>query len=156
HPRAQRGLRSRPADPGRSRAPPGCAPRRRPGHGPARIRQRLLVGRRVGGCVMDLEPRTATIPTPDRDSPPYWAALADGRFPLQHCREGGRWSWPVRPLCSGCHGDDLAWDEPAGTGEVYSWVVTHQRYSRDLPVPHTIALVRLDEQDDILIPGIYV
>jgi uncharacterized OB-fold protein len=103
-----------------------------------------------------LEPRTATIPKPDRDSAPYWAALAEGRFLVQHCRACGRWTWPVRPLCSGCHGDDLAWEEPSGTGAVYSWVVTHQRYSRDLPVPHTIALVRLDEQDDILIPGIYV
>ena len=26
-----------------------------------------------------------TLPTPDRDSAPYWAALADGVFLLQHC-----------------------------------------------------------------------
>ena len=60
------------------------------------------------------EPRAVTLPTPDRDSAPYWAALADGRFMLQHCRDCGHWTWPVRPLCSGCHGEDLAWEEAAG------------------------------------------
>lgn len=94
-------------------------------------------------------------PQPDRDTAPYWAALAEGRFVVQHCTECRRWTWPARPICSGCHGEALVWDEPAGTGEVYSWVVTHQPYGPDLAalVPYTIALVRLDEQDDILVPG---
>lgn len=94
-------------------------------------------------------------PQPDRDTAPYWAALADGRFELQHCAHCGRWTWPARPICSGCHGDDLAWEAPSGTGEVYSWVVTHQPYGPDLAalVPYTIVLVRLDEQDDLLLPG---
>ena len=95
------------------------------------------------------------LPVPDRDSAPYWEALAGGRFLLQRCRSCGRWTWPARPICSGCHGEDLAWEEPSGGGEVYSWVVTHQPYGRDLvdQVPYTVALVRIDEQDDILIPG---
>jgi uncharacterized OB-fold protein len=100
----------------------------------------------------------ALIPVPDRDTAPYWAALAQGRFVLQRCRDCHRWTWPARPICSGCHGDNLAWEEPSGTGEVYSWVVTHQPYGPDLArlVPYTVALVRLDEQDDILIPGRFV
>ena len=42
-----------------------------------------------------------------------------------------------------------------GTGEVHSWVVTHQVYAPDFVdlVPYTVVLVRIDEQDDILIPG---
>ncbi len=59
-------------------------------------------------------------------------------------------------MCSGCHGENLAWEEPNGTGEVYSWIVTHQPYGPDFPVPYTVALVRLAEQDDILIPGLFV
>ena len=96
-----------------------------------------------------------TVPVPDRDSAPYWSALAEGRFVLQHCATCGRWTWPARPLCSGCHGTDLVWEESSGLGEVYSWVVTHQPYAPELVdlVPYTITLVRLDEQDDILIPG---
>ena len=94
-------------------------------------------------------------PAPDRDSAPYWAALAQGRLALQHCRDCGCWTWPPRPICSGCQGEDMEWEPVAGTGEVHSWIVTHQVYAPtfvDL-VPYTIVLVRLDEQDDILIPG---
>jgi uncharacterized OB-fold protein len=102
----------------------------------------------------DVAPRR-TVPVPDRDSAPYWAALADGRFALQHCRDCGRWTWPARPICSGCHGDHLEWEDAQGTGEVYSWVVTHQPYAPELveAVPYVVALVRVDEQDDILVPG---
>jgi uncharacterized protein len=96
-----------------------------------------------------------TVPVVDRDSLPYWSALADGRFELQRCAQCGRWTWPPRPICSGCHGDQLTWQAPSGRGTVYSWVVTHQPYAPDLAriVPYTVALVRIDEQDDILIPG---
>jgi uncharacterized OB-fold protein len=49
----------------------------------------------------------------------------------------------------------MAWEPVAGTGEVHSWIVTHQVYAPAFVelVPYTIVLVRLDEQDDILIPG---
>ncbi len=77
---------------------------------------------------------------------------------LQRCNDCGHWTWPARPICSGCHGDNLAWEVALGTGEVYSWVVTYQPYAPDLAriVPYTVALVRVDEQDDILIPGRYL
>jgi uncharacterized OB-fold protein len=95
------------------------------------------------------------MPVPDRDSAPYWAALAEGRLELQHCRDCGHWTWPARPICSGCQSENLAWEPVEGTGEVHSWIVTHQVYIPDFVerVPYTVVLVRLDEQDDILIPG---
>jgi len=97
-----------------------------------------------------------TLPTPDRDTAPYWAALAEGRFVMQRCRACARWTWPARPICSGCHGFDLEWTDASGGGEIRSWVVTHQPYGPDLAkmVPYTVALVRVDEQEDILIPGV--
>jgi len=97
----------------------------------------------------------AIAPVPDRDSAPYWAGLADGLLKLQHCPSCGRWTWPPRPICSGCQNEGMTWEPVAGTGEVHSWIVTHQVYAPtfvDL-VPYTTVLVRLDEQDDILIPG---
>jgi len=95
-----------------------------------------------------------SIPVPDRDSQPYWGALAEGRFLLQHCNGCGSWSWPPRPICSNCQSDDLTWSEPSGTGSIHSWVVCHRQYS-SLPerLPYTIAMVRLDEGADLLLPG---
>ena len=96
------------------------------------------------------------LPVPDRDSKPYWAALAQGTLQLQHCKDCGHWTWPPRPICSGCQSDNFEWQPVKGTGEVCSWVVAHRAYTPDLAnqVPYTIALVRIDEQDDILIPGV--
>jgi uncharacterized OB-fold protein len=106
---------------------------------------------------VDVAERRA-VGVPDRESAPYWAALANGRFELQHCGDCGHWTWPARAICSGCHGENLAWEAAQGTGEVHSWVVTHQVYAPDFVdlVPYTVVLVRLDEQDDILIPGRFV
>ena len=96
-----------------------------------------------------------TIPIPDRDSAPYWAALAEGRVEIQQCLDCGHWTWPPRPICSKCHGENLAWREVSGTGEVHSWVRLHRPVFPSLKdlVPFDIVLVRLDEEDDILIPG---
>jgi uncharacterized OB-fold protein len=95
------------------------------------------------------------LPTVDRDSAPYWRALAEGRLDLQHCKDCGRWTWPARPICSGCQGENLVWEPVKGTGQIWSWVVTHQVYGPEFAtlVPYTIANVRLDEQSDIYIPA---
>ena len=34
-----------------------------------------------------------------------------------------------------------------------SWFVNHHRFSPEFDVPYAIVLVRLDEQDDLLVPG---
>jgi uncharacterized OB-fold protein len=95
-----------------------------------------------------------TLPKPDRDSKPYWAALAQGRVEVQQCLDCGHWTWPPRPICSNCHGENLAWRPIQGTGEIHSWVRPHRPFFPRLnDVPFTIALVRLDEQADIFIPG---
>ena len=95
------------------------------------------------------------VPVPDHDSAPYFSALANGRFELQHCADCGHWTWPPRPICSLCHGDHLVWEPVEGTGSVDTWVVTHHPYFPSLKdlVPYTTVFVRLDVQDDIMIPG---
>jgi uncharacterized OB-fold protein len=52
----------------------------------------------------------------------------------------------------------MVWELVGGAGEVHSWIVTHQPYGPAFvdAVPFVVALVRLDEQSDILIPGPFV
>jgi uncharacterized OB-fold protein len=94
-------------------------------------------------------------PAPTRDTAHYWGALAEGHLELQHCRDCGHWTWPPRPICSGCQGENMAWEQVKGTGEVFSWIVVHRSTTPDMMayVPYTLALVRLDEQQDIYIPA---
>jgi uncharacterized OB-fold protein len=95
------------------------------------------------------------LPIPDRDSEHYWAALAAGRLEIQQCRDCRHWTWPPRPICSHCQSENLSRETSKGTGEVHSWITTHNVYSAAFAklVPYTTVLVRLDEQPDILIPG---
>ena len=94
-------------------------------------------------------------PIPDRDTVDYWQALSDGKLLATHCHDCGHWTWPPRPICSGCHGEHLSLDPVQGTGTVYSWIVVHRSTTPDMMqyVPYTLALVRLSEQSDIYIPG---
>ena len=96
-----------------------------------------------------------TIPIPDRDSKPYWAALAEGRLDIQQCLDCGRWTWPPQPICSKCQSENLTWRTPSGTGKVHSWVVPHRAFYPSLTglVPFALVLVALDEEADALIPG---
>ena len=98
---------------------------------------------------------TRVLPVPDLDSRHYWLALAEGRLDIQKCRDCGHWTWPPRPICSFCQSDNLGWEAAKGTGEIHSWVNVHQVYAPGFAglVPYVTALVRLDEQSDILIPG---
>ena len=56
-------------------------------------------------------------PTPDRDSAPYWDALARGEFQLQRCRDCGALRWPARALCNRCRSFESDWEsfEELGT-----------------------------------------
>jgi uncharacterized protein len=94
-------------------------------------------------------------PPADEDTQSYWKALSEGRLDIQHCRDCGHWTWPPRPVCSKCFSDNLQFDTVSGGGEIYSWIVVHRStLAHMMPyAPYTLALVRLDEQSDIYIPG---
>ncbi|MGH3319381.1 MAG: Zn-ribbon domain-containing OB-fold protein [Streptosporangiaceae bacterium] len=86
-------------------------------------------------------------PEPGPDSRFFWDGLADGRLLLPLCRSCGHMWFPPIPCCPRCGGIDVGDGEAAGTGRLYSWVVTHHpfdtAYAED--VPYTVAVVTLDE-----------
>jgi uncharacterized OB-fold protein len=100
-------------------------------------------------------PFDPTLPIPDRDSQPYWHALAEGRLEIQQCLDCGHWTWPPRPICPRCHNFNLEFRPVSGKGEVHAWVTPHRAFFPRLKdyVPFSIALVRLDEEPDVYIPG---
>lgn len=94
-------------------------------------------------------------PHPDRDSEPYWAALAEGAFRLQRCSGCQALRWPPRELCNRCHSFEHRWQDVAGRGRIVSWIRTHQVFAPDCrdKVPYFVVQVALDEQDDVLLIG---
>jgi uncharacterized OB-fold protein len=98
------------------------------------------------------------LPHPDRDSEPYWRALAEGRFELQRCSGCGALRWPPRALCNRCLEFGGEWVPVAPDGRIVSWTRTHQVFSPVFQedVPYVTVQVALDVQDDILMIGGWV
>ena len=87
------------------------------------------------------------IPTPTRDTQPYWDGLAEGRLLIQRCGACGKLRHYPRPMCDSCHSMDVAWQEASGRGTIHSWTVTHHPFNigfkRELP--YALATVDLAE-----------
>ncbi len=100
------------------------------------------------------EPRRQ-LPRPDRDSAPYWAALAEGRLELQRCSDCRAWRWPARAICHRCHSFRYAWEATNGRGKIASWVVTHQAFAPGWAdaLPSVVVSVALDLAPEIQLLG---
>ena len=99
-------------------------------------------------------PEAPPQPVPDEDSGAFWAATAAGRLELCRCRDCRRWLQPPLERCPRCFGE-TAFEPVSGTGVVYSFIVVHQPAIpgyRD-QLPYTVALVELDEQAGLRLPG---
>jgi hypothetical protein len=100
-------------------------------------------------------PDPAIEPIPDRDSAPYWQALAEGTFQLQRCTDCATFRWPPRAICNRCRSFDHRWESPSATGRILSWTRTEQVFAEALraAVPYYVVQVALDVQPDILMIG---
>ena len=57
------------------------------------------------------------MPTPTRESKPYWDGLREGRFMLQHCAACGKVRHYPRPVCPHCFSMESIFKEAAQGGE---------------------------------------
>jgi uncharacterized OB-fold protein len=89
----------------------------------------------------------------DLDSAEWWQAIDRHELLLQRCSECRRLRWPPRPSCGECGSHGWEWINSAGAGTIASWTVTHHSFIPDVVVPFVVVLVRLDDQDDVFIPG---
>jgi uncharacterized OB-fold protein len=92
-------------------------------------------------------------PAVDRDSAPWWAALGSHELALARCDDCATWRWPPRAMCPRCGSLDWGWTAASGRGTVASFVVNRHGFDPACPLPSTVVLVRLAEQDDLLLPG---
>lgn len=93
------------------------------------------------------------VPQVDRDSAPWWDSLGQHRFVLQRCLRCRAWRWPARAICGRCGSFDWSWAPASGRGTVASWTVNHHTFDPAFRSPYTVVFVRLDEQEDIVMPG---
>jgi uncharacterized OB-fold protein len=84
------------------------------------------------------------VPMPDEASAPFFAGAARGELMLQHCRVCGAFMWPVKSRCVECFSAEVEWSVASGRGELYSFVVVHQRYP-GFDEPYVLATVETPE-----------
>src|SRR5262249_8801067 len=88
------------------------------------------------------------LPRLDAGNEFFWTGGADGRLRFLCCATCRRLVHPPVPRCPICLSDGLAPTTVSGRGSVLTYTVNYQQW---LPgtEPYIIALVAIDEQDDI-------
>lgn len=91
-------------------------------------------------------------PRPSPESLPFWAGATAHKLLLPRCNICGKFWFPPSARCVHCLSSDFAWEESAGTGRIYSFVVFHRVYhpAFEREVPYTVAIVELDEGPRLL------
>jgi uncharacterized protein len=97
-------------------------------------------------------------PSPDADSAPFWAGLHRHELLVQRCDKCAALQFPFRPACSRCLAALPGTVPVSGRGTVLSWIVSHRVFHPAFAdrVPYTTVLVRLAEQDDLLMYGTWL
>lgn len=90
---------------------------------------------------MSLPPK----PVADRDTQPFWDAVAERRLVVPRCDTCAQWIWQPRPLCPRCRSESITWVGLDGAATVASWTVLHPPVLQvwQETVPFVILLVEL-------------
>ena len=101
----------------------------------------------ASGLAGALVPQPATIPRPypSELSTPYWEGAKRGELLFQRCGSCGRAEFDPSLICRKCGARDLAWEQSAGLGTVYSWTTVWRPQQPSFVVPYAPAIIDIDE-----------
>ena len=104
---------------------------------------------------MSAAPPLPPKPVADRDTQPFWDAVAEHRLVVQRCASCGAWIWQPRPLCPRCHAPELAWTQVSGDARVVSWTALHPPVLAVWAdkLPFVVMLVELDDAPGVRLVG---
>jgi uncharacterized OB-fold protein len=93
-------------------------------------------------------------PDPDFDTEPFWLATAEGHLELCRCQSCHRWQQPPLERCRWCAAP-TAFERVSGKGTIYTFIVQRQAAVVGYfdKVPYAVAIVELDEQPGLRLPG---
>ncbi len=90
-----------------------------------------------------------TLPVVNDDDALFWTGGADGKLHFPKCSDCGYIVHPPSPVCPQCLGRELMPVAVSGMGTVETYTLNHHPWMPDMQVPFAIAIVTLDEQDDL-------
>ena len=89
------------------------------------------------------------LPVIDRDSRPYWTSGEHGVLAIFRCGTCAYYVHPPAPFCPRCESRDVAPQAVSGRARVFSFTLNHKPWVPGLAVPYVLALVTIEEQDDV-------
>jgi hypothetical protein len=91
------------------------------------------------------------LPPLDASNTPFWTGGKKGELLIQRCVSCRRWMHPPTEKCPVC-GGELVVEPVSGNGTVFTFTVNSHAFNPDVPPPYVIAIVVLDEQEDLRLP----
>jgi uncharacterized OB-fold protein len=89
------------------------------------------------------------LPAIDNDNRAYWTSGKDGVLAIYRCADCRYWIHPPVPYCPACESRNVGPEAASGRGRIVTFTVNHKQWVPGLPVPHVLALVALEEQDEV-------
>jgi uncharacterized OB-fold protein len=83
------------------------------------------------------------------DSRAFWTGGASGALLIHRCGPCGYYVHPPTSFCPRCESRDVAPQPVSGRAEIISMTVNHKAWFPTLPVPYVVAMVAIEEQDDV-------
>jgi uncharacterized OB-fold protein len=82
------------------------------------------------------------------DNRSFWTGGSTGQLLVPRCRSCRRWVLPPSRACTAC-GEATTPEPVSGRATVYTYTLNAYQFHPDIPPPNLIAIVVLDEQDDL-------
>lgn len=80
---------------------------------------------------------------------PFWTSGIGGRLQFLRCPSCGYYTHPPGPVCARCRNNEVAYVPVSGLGTVYALTLNHQPWYPGWSLPYVVAIVQLDEQEDL-------
>jgi len=106
----------------------------------------------MGGSDQPNDAPPRILPATDMDTLPFWIGGARDELLIARCNRCAYLVHPPTSFCPNCDSRDVAPAPVSGRGTVYSYTINHKQWLPGLPVPYVVALVALEEQEDVRIP----
>ena len=89
------------------------------------------------------------IPIPDVDSEAFWEGCKAHELVIKRCKNCGYYIHYPKPRCPRCWSTEVENTNVSGRGTVYSYTIVHASVAPGFEPPFPVALVSLEEQEDV-------
>ena len=89
------------------------------------------------------------VPEPDEDTTDFWDGCKRNELILKHCEDCGYYIHPPKQRCPKCLSTNVDNTQVSGRATVYSYTIVHTETAPGFTPPYNVALVALEEQEDI-------